>query len=109
MTEYTVEITDDALTDMNDIYEYIAIHLQSPENALNQYNRIADKIIKLNSYPDRYRLFDSEPEHSLGIHKMIVDNYLVCYVIDPGIVTVLAVFYGASDVHQRLQERYQFG
>lgn len=106
MTKYTVEISNNALADMSDIYEYITVNLQSPENALNQYNRIAERILKLDSYPDRYELFDSEPEHSLGIHKMTVDNYLVCYVTDPGVVTVLAVFYGASDVHQKLQERY---
>ena len=47
------------------------------------------------------------------IHKMIVDNYLVCYVIDPGVVTVTDVLHGAShlyyatntsDVHRKLQE-----
>jgi len=36
----------------------------------------------------------------------VVDNYLVCYVIDPGVVTVTDVLYGASDVHKRLQERH---
>ena len=106
MKQYTVEITDDALEDLNEIYDYIANDLRSPENALKQYDRISERILNLETYPARYRLFDSEPEHSLGIHKMVVDNYLVCYVIDPEIVTVLAVFYGASDVHQRLQERF---
>lgn len=28
---------------------------------------------------------------------MVVDNYLVCYVIDPGVVTVTDVLYGASE------------
>lgn len=71
-----------------------------------QYNRIADVILTLNTFPDRFVLFDSEPEHSLGIHKMVVDNYLVCYVIDPGIVTVTAVLHGASDVHKKILERH---
>ena len=78
----------------------------APENAMGQYNRIADAILTLESFPDRYGLFECEPEHSLGIHKMVVDNYLVCYVIDPGVVTVTDVLYGASDVHKRLQERH---
>ena len=106
MEKYVVEITDEALADMNELYEHIAKKLQAPGNAMGQFNRIADAILTLESYPDRYGLFDSEPEHSLGIHKMVVDNYLVCYVIDPGVVTVTDVLYGASDVHRILQERH---
>ena len=106
MEKYVVEITDDALADMEALYEYIAIKLQAPENAIGQYNRIANAILTLDSYPDRFTLFECEPEHSMGIHRMMVDNYLVCYVIDPGRVTVTDVLYGASDVHKRLQDRH---
>ncbi|MQN02200.1 MAG: type II toxin-antitoxin system RelE/ParE family toxin [Lachnospiraceae bacterium] len=106
MKEYIVDITDDALADMDALYEYIATELQSPENAIDQYKRIADAILSLDSFPDRFVLFEHEPEHSLGIHKMIVDNYVVCYVIDPGIVTVTDVLYGASDLHKKLTERH---
>lgn len=42
MREYAVKITDKALTDINGIYEYIALNLQSLENAMGQYNKIAD-------------------------------------------------------------------
>ena len=106
MEKYVVDITDEALADMDELYDHIANKLLAPGNAMGQYNRIADAILTLESYPDRYGLFESEPEHSLGIHRMIVDNYLVRYVIDPGVVTVTDVLYGASDVHKRLQERY---
>ena len=107
MKKYLVKITDDALADMEALYQYIAIKLQAPENAMRQYNRIADAILTLDSFPEKHGLFECEPEYSLGIHKMVVDNYLVCYVIDPGVVTVTDVLYGASDVHKRLQERHR--
>lgn len=76
-----------------------------PENAKGQYDRIAEAILALDSFPERFQIFDSEPEHSLRIRKMVVDNYLVCYIVDPKVVTVIAVFFGASDVHLRLKER----
>ena len=107
MEMYEVNITDEALDDMEKIYEYIAFELLSPENAMGQYNRIADAILTLDSLPDRFALFESEPEHSWGMRRMVVDNYLVCYIVDPGIVTVTDVLYGASNVHMRLQERHQ--
>jgi len=40
MKQYKVQITDKALADMGEIYNYIAIQLQAPENAMGQYNRI---------------------------------------------------------------------
>ena len=105
MEKYAVSITDNALADMQEIYYYIAHALSAPETARGQYNRIAEAILTLDSFPERFQLFNAEPEHSLGIRKMVVDNYLVCYVVDTESVTVIAVFYGASDVHMRLKDR----
>lgn len=47
MKHYTVEITNEALADMEQLYNHIAYVLQAPENAMDQYNRIAvgDKVI----------------------------------------------------------------
>ena len=51
MERYVVDITDDALADMDALYEHIAKKLQAPENAMGQYNRIADAILTLESFP----------------------------------------------------------
>ena len=42
MKLYKIQITDAALSDMEEIYNYIAGRLQAPETAMGQYNRIAD-------------------------------------------------------------------
>lgn len=106
MNKYIIEITDEALADMENLYNYIAFELHAPGNAMGQYNRIAESILTLEEYPGRFGVFDSEPEHSMGIHRMVVDNFLVCYVIDQDVVTVIDVLYGASDIHNRLQIRH---
>lgn len=90
---YTVEITDEALADMEQLYQYIAEVLLSPENAIGQYNRIADAILTLNELP----------EHSRGIRRMLVDNYSVFYIIEGTRVIVTDVLYSASDIEQRLK------
>lgn len=69
MNKYVVNITDEALADMEAIYAYIANIKLAPENAMGQYNRIADAILTLDEFPDRFGLFDSEPEYSRGIHR----------------------------------------
>ena len=103
MKRYMVEITDEALTDMEQLYNHIAYVLQAPENAMGQYNRIADEILKLDILPERFRIMDSKPEHSRGLRRMPVDNYSVFYVIRENRVIVTDVLYSASDIERRLK------
>lgn len=102
MKRYIVQITDKALADMEEIYDYIAIRLQAPENALGQYNRIVDAIEKLNVLPERVRVMESEPEHAMGLKQLPVDNYSIFYVIKDEYVIVTRVLYSASDISRRL-------
>lgn len=106
MENYTVQVTEEALSDMEAVYRYIAEKLLSPENALGQYNRIADEILSLDTFPERYRLVDFEPERSAGLRRMLVDNYSVFYVVRENCVIVTNVLYSASDIEQRLKERH---
>ena len=52
MKQYKVEITKEALQDMEDIYNYIAIDLLAPDTAMGQSNRIADEILTLDTFPE---------------------------------------------------------
>ena len=103
MEQYKVEITKEALQDMEDMYNYIALELLSPENAMGQYNRIADEILTLETFPQRYRIMDSEPEKQMELRRMIVDNYSVFYTIREDKVIVTDVLYTASDIEVRLR------
>ena len=106
MKSYAVQITEEALSDMEALYSYIAVRLKAPENAMKQYNRIADAIVSLKEFPDRFAYVELEPEYSMGIHRMLVDHFVVFYVIDTDTVTVTDVLYGASDTHYRWKERH---
>ena len=106
MKSYVVQITEEALSDMEALYSYIAVRLKAPENAMKQYNRIADAIVSLKQFPDRFAYVELEPEYSMGIHRMLVDHFVVFYVIDNDTVTVTDVLYGASDMHYRWKERH---
>lgn len=82
MKIYNVQITNEALQDMKDIYDYIVTQLLVPEYALGQYNRIADAILTLQLFPERFKILESEPEATRNIRRMMVDNYSVFYIID---------------------------
>lgn len=105
MRQYRVEITQEALKDMEEIYNYIAIELLSPENAMGQYNRIAHEILTLDTFPERNRIMESEQEHRMGLRRLIVDNFSVFYIIRDDKVIVTNVLYSASDIEARLREK----
>lgn len=103
MKQYGILITDEALNDMESIYEYIAEELLAPDTAMGQYNRIADAIETLDQMPERIKLMESEPEKTRGLRKLVVDNYAVFFIIADDIVIVTNVLYGASDIENRLR------
>ena len=106
MKTYSVQITKEALSDMNIIYEYIAETLTAPKNAMEQYNRIADKIQSLAKMPERIKVMDAEPWHSLKLRQMKVDNYAVFFIIaSDNEVIVTNVLYGASNISERLRRK----
>lgn len=105
MKQYTVQITDKALADMEEIYTYIAEQLLAPENAIGQYNRIAEAIQNLNVFPERVRIMESEPEHAMRLRQLPIDNFSVFYVIEDNRVVITRVLYSASDISRRLLER----
>lgn len=104
MKQYVVRITDRALADMEEIYNYIAIQLQAPENAMGQYNRIAEAIEGLNVFSERVKLLEYEPERIMGLRQLVIDNYSVFYVIEDIDVIVTRVLYTAMDISRRLLE-----
>ena len=77
MKQYDVKISRSALSDMEQIYSYIADRLLEPDTAMGQYNRIAEAIQSLNILPERCALVESEPERTQGLRQMLVDNYSV--------------------------------
>ena len=56
---------------MEDIYNYIAIDLLAPDNAMGQYNRIADEILTLDTFTERFRIMDSEPEKRMELTDVL--------------------------------------
>lgn len=101
---YEVIITDQADADLKGIYEYIAFELLSPDNATGQLKRLEERIIGLEEFLEKFKLYEKEPWHSRGLRRMPVDNYLVFYIPNQEevIVTVIRVMYVGRDVDNQL-------
>ena len=103
MKTYNVKVTDAALADMEEIYNYIAFTLLSPANAIAQYDRIAEAILSLNILPERFKVMNFTGKELKNLRRMPVDNFSVFYVITDDSIIVTNVLYSASDISQRLQ------
>lgn len=103
MKQYRVKISRIALSDMEQIYTYIAQRLLEPETAIRQYNRIAEAIESLAALPERCPLVGCEPERSQGLRHLLVDRYSVFYLVGEDAVSVTRVLYSSSDITNRLQ------
>lgn len=55
---FTVEVSEQADSDLRATYEYIAFELLSPENASGQLDRLEKGIISLEDMPERYQRYE---------------------------------------------------
>lgn len=101
---YEVEVSQQADSDLREIFEYIAFELQSPENASGQLDRLEEQILNLDTMPERYRKYENEPWKSRGLRVLPVDNYVVLYIPDSNkkVVTILRVMYAGRDIDNQL-------
>ena len=79
---YKVGYSVDALGDLHEIYSYIANELLVPETAAAQLGRIRKEVRSLDFMPARYTLVEWEPWHSMKMHQLPVDNFIVYYLVD---------------------------
>lgn len=93
-----------AKRDLKDIYEYIAYELLVPETAAGQTQRIMKEIRSLDEMPMRFRLYEEEPWHSVGLRFFPVDNYLVFYLADEAenTVNIVRIIYRGRDIRRQL-------
>ena len=104
--KYEVFMTEQAVADLQAVFEYIAYELLAGQNAFGQLARLEQAVYSLEEMPERYRLYDKSPWKERNLHIMPVDNYLVFYIVqkEEKRVTVLRVMYGRRDIDAQLKE-----
>ena len=104
--KFEVELAEKADRDLRNIFFYIAVDLSAPENAERQINRLWDAILSLDELPERYRRYETEPWHSLGMRVLPMDNFVVLYIpdLEEKIVRIVTVMYGGRDISEQLKK-----
>jgi len=93
--EYEIRLLRIAEEDLTELVEYIAAERPSAANAL------ADKIDKnltlLSRHPHLGRVPNEEHLVGMGYRILVVDNYLIFYVIEQETILVHRILHGARD------------
>ena len=102
--KYSIVLTEAAQADLSEIFKYIAVELQSVQNANSQLSRIEKAIASLDQMPERYRIYDKKNWRRRNMRIVPVDNYLVFYVPNQEnrTVTVMRIMYGGRYIDKQL-------
>lgn len=93
--KYKVNITKYAWTQMKEIKQHISCELAAPQAAKKLLVTMREAAASLETMPKRNPFVDEEKWRKRGIHKAVVENFIMYYWIDEEryIVYVTAVVY----------------
>lgn len=82
MDKYKISIYPKAFKELDEIFKYIAIEKQSPENAKAQTDRIRQALQLLEVFPQSHQERLEGRYAKRGYRQLLIDNYIVIYKID---------------------------
>ena len=96
---YILKFSTKASEDLEQIYIYIAEKLFADVAADRLLNKIEDSIIRLINFPYSGNFVSDELLNSKGYRKLIVDNYLVFYLVNEieKQVVIMRILFGAQN------------
>ena len=96
---YTIKITPKAADDLDNIYRYISEGLFAASAATNIRERMKKEILRLKEFPFSCNHVADEFLSNKGYRKLIVDNYIVFYLIEEekDQVIIMRILYGKQN------------
>lgn len=95
MERYKVKIYPSAQRDLRDIVDYL--NTLSPSAALRYYDKLTQEIAGLSTMPERCPRPRDLALAAKGYRYLIVENYLIFYVVSGGTVQIRRILYGRRD------------
>ena len=100
MERYKVKIYPSAQQDMRDIISYL--NTLSPDTALRYYDKLTEEIASLSTTPERCPRPRDLALAAKGYRYLIVENYLIFYVVSGDTVQIRRILYGRRDYRSLL-------
>jgi len=94
---FKIHYSEEALADLDNIWEYIAFKLKNPDAAINTVNGVMDAIDRMSEYPlsgtPLNVLIDIESDYRFVTYR----NYLAFYHLGNNVVNIDRVLYKGQD------------
>jgi toxin ParE1/3/4 len=98
MKSYSVLMTHIATDDLKGIAAYIANELREPATAKKLVSKLREEVMSLAELPTRQALVADETLAIQGIRKLLIDNYVVFYVVtEKETVTIVRILNSRRD------------
>ena len=106
MPLYTIEMTDYAECDLENLGDYIAFKLYNLVAAERIVHGIRQRINELKKFPLKYKLDEDVVLADLGVRRTNYDNYDIFYFIDESILTVyiIRILHSLTDYRSHLYQ-----
>lgn len=101
---FSLKFTSKANEDLEQIYSYISAKLFAEIAADKLLERIEGSIMRLKDFPYSCSFVLDEPLKNRGYRRLIVDNYIVFYLVNEldKQVVVMRILYGAQSYQNLL-------
>lgn len=99
MKKYSVFMTHAATEDLKSIAAYVANDLREPTIAKKIVGNIKEAVMGLEQMPTRHCLLHDANLAVHGMRKIMVDNYIVFYIVSEkdSLVTIVRILYSRRD------------
>lgn len=96
---YQIKFTPIASEDLAGIYHYISKELHAEGAAVNLMEKIEEGVMRLKDYPFSCNYVDDEFLKKKGYRKLIINNYIVFYLVDEDKeqVNIMRILYGRQE------------
>lgn len=102
--QYKIVFTNDAVKDMENIFEYISNMLYSIKSAKKLMRKIDRKIENLKIIPRAYKVIKKYPELELEYRRIVVNNYVILYSLfeKEKKVYIMHLYYAKSNYFNKI-------
>ncbi len=100
MEAYKVRIFPEAKQDLLELIDYL--NTLSPDAAVRMYDKITEEIAGLSRMPERCPRPRDLALAAKGYRYLIVEKYLVFYVVEGDVVQIRRILYGRRNFQQIL-------
>ena len=94
---YSYEFSPLAEYDLNEIFEYIALELSSPQAAGELIENIQAAVERVCEFPFSCPLLTNSVLRGKGYRLLVVENFNLFYIVENQAVIIRRILYGSRD------------